>query len=173
MFLTFKHTVNIINITSIEQYRGACVITEPFCFMYKVMNIIKRYCNDEVDVKFIFDCFKVGQYFSNKDPIPKELISHVIYKFVCASCKACYVGETARHISTRVNEHLETDKASSVYKHIRENTSCKHACNSDCFSILDRARTTYQLSIKEGTWIRKINPSLNKQVKSYQVKLML
>ena len=33
-------------------------------------------------------------------PIPKELLSNVIYTFICASCNDCYVGETTRHYSS-------------------------------------------------------------------------
>ena len=45
-----------------------------------------------------------------KDPIPGGLRSRVVYKFVCAGCNACYVSETTRHFSTRVREHLVSDR---------------------------------------------------------------
>ena len=48
--------------------------------------------------------------FSRKDKIPSFLKSRVVYKFDCASCNACYVGETARPLPTRIKEHLKTDK---------------------------------------------------------------
>ena len=44
--------------------------------------------------------------FSVKEPVPFDLRSRVVYKFLCAGCKACYIGETSRHLSTRVREHL-------------------------------------------------------------------
>ena len=44
--------------------------------------------------------------FSPKDFIPESLKSRVVYQFTCASCGACYIGETNRHFHTRVNEHL-------------------------------------------------------------------
>ena len=34
----------------------------------------------------------------------------VVYKFVCASCNACYVDETASHLPTWIKEQLKTDK---------------------------------------------------------------
>ena len=43
--------------------------------------------------------------------------SCVVYKFSCAGCTACYVGETTRHFNTRVREHLETNRASHIFKH--------------------------------------------------------
>ena len=44
--------------------------------------------------------------FGVKDPIPRGLRTCVVYKFLCAGSNACYVGETRRHLSTRVQEHL-------------------------------------------------------------------
>ena len=44
--------------------------------------------------------------FGVKDPIPDGLRSCVVYKFACAGCNACYVGEITWHFSTRVCEHL-------------------------------------------------------------------
>ena len=48
--------------------------------------------------------------FNVKDPIPKSLKSFFVFKFVCPDCNACYIGEATRHLSARINEHLETDK---------------------------------------------------------------
>ena len=74
-----------------------------------------------------------------KDPIPQTLVAGVVYKFVCASCNAGYVGKTIRHLSSRVKEHLGRDTSSHTYKHINESINCKTSNNQDSFSILDRA----------------------------------
>ena len=58
-------------------------------------------------------------FFSAKDNIPKNLKSFLVYKFICAGCNACYIGETARHFSVRINEHLKKDKSSNIYKYMR------------------------------------------------------
>ena len=76
--------------------------------------IIKRYCND-LDFKLVFSSFKIGNTFGVKDPVPDGLCSHVVYKFACAGCNVCYVGETARHFSTRAREHLASDRASHMF----------------------------------------------------------
>ena len=46
--------------------------------------------------------------FGVKDPIRRGLRTCVVYKFLFASCNACHVGETPRHLFTRVREHLIT-----------------------------------------------------------------
>ena len=80
----------------------------------KIHSLIKSFCLPETNARLIFTTCKVGQYFSQKDAIPLELRSWVVYKFVCASCNASYIGQTTRHLSTRVNEHLRADKNSHV-----------------------------------------------------------
>ena len=84
-----------------------------------------------------------------------------------------YIGETTNHNSIRTHEHLYTDKKSSVYKHLQNHIICKNACTEECFSILDKAPTDYQLKIKEGLLIGKHKPVLNKQVHSYKARLVL
>ena len=94
----------------------------------KLVNLVRGYCTD---ARFIFDTFKIGRYFSSKDPVPKSLIS-LVHNF---SCAGCYVGETSCHYVKRVGEHFRTDKKSAVYKHLEENPAGKDSCNNDCFSI--------------------------------------
>ena len=73
----------------------------------KIRHFITRYCND-LDIKLVFSCFKIGNLFDVKDPVPGGFRSCVVYiiKFACAGCNACDVGKTTRHFSTRVREHL-------------------------------------------------------------------
>ena len=76
-------------------------------------------------IKLVFSSFKIGSLFSVKDLIPKELKSCVVYRFRCAGCGACYVGETSRHICTRINEHLNMDKVSHIFKHLKDSPRCR------------------------------------------------
>ena len=103
--------------------------------------------------------------FSTKDKIPSFLKSMVVYKFVCASCNACYLDETALYLHTRIKEHLKTDKKSHIYQHLSSNQNCFNCCTDDCFCILDYASTMYQLKIKEALIIKWLDPILNKQKK--------
>lgn len=53
--------------------------------------MLNRECN--VEIKNLFNV---------KDPLPDGLHMHVMYKFSCASCNACYVGETSQLFSTSI-----------------------------------------------------------------------
>ena len=124
----------------------------------KIRHFIKRYCND-LDFKLVFSSFKIGNMFGVKDPIPSGLRSRVVYKFACAGCSVCYVGETAQHFSTCVREHLVSDRVSHVFKHLHNSEHCRASCSVDCFHILDHAPTSFQLKIKEAIHIQREQPS--------------
>ena len=57
----------------------------------KIKCLVEKYCKD-IDVSLVFTSYKIKDSFSTKDYVPKALKSGIIYQFVCASCKACYVG---------------------------------------------------------------------------------
>ena len=70
-----------------------------------IRKLANRSCKP-IDLRLVFSTFKVRNLFNVKDAVPEGLRTRVVYKFSCASCNACYVGETSRHFSTRVREHL-------------------------------------------------------------------
>ena len=57
--------------------------------------------------------------FGVKGPIPRRLRAGVAYKFLCAGCNTCYVGETTRPFSTRIREHMFSDRTSHIFKHLQ------------------------------------------------------
>ena len=87
------------------------------------------------------------------------------YKFSFAGCAACYVGEITRHFSTRVREHLETDRASHIFKHLESSKACRSACSLDNFAMINQASSQFALKTKETLHILWEKPALNAQVK--------
>ena len=100
-----------------------------------------------------------------------SLRSCIVYKFTCAGCNSVYIGETSRHLSTRVREHLFTDKNSHSFKHLKTSTPCKNLCSENCFKVLDSASNYHNLKIKEALHIMWERPSLNKQLQHYNISL--
>ena len=68
---------------------------------HRVRTLINRFCKP-VDIKLVFSTFKIKNLFNVKESLPDRLRTRVVYKFSCASCNACYIGETSRHFATRV-----------------------------------------------------------------------
>ena len=134
--------------------------------------IVENLCKENIRIKLIFTTCKINTFFFlSKDSVIGALKSNLVYNFSCAGCNAYYI-ETEKNLSTRINEHLHTDKKSHIYKHLQESERCKELANADCFSILDYSNTTYQRKIKEALYIKWRKPSLNKQVKSYNITLL-
>ena len=121
----------------------------PFIGMYakvtqnKIEKLYKRFCKT-VKVKLVFTSDKLCQTFSYKGSYPSVLNSKVVYKFICVSCNASYVGQTHQHLTTRIHEHFGKDKKSHIYQHLMSSSDYLNACSHDCFTILDTARTKHK-----------------------------
>ncbi len=97
----------------------------------------------------------------------KFLRSGVVYLFKCRCCSASYVGQTTRHLHTRVSEHLgltpitgqpsSSPVMSSIFSHL--NTT-GHSANSDDFKILSSWSDNCELMIHESFLILSSNPLL-------------
>ena len=69
-------------------------------------------------MKFIlmYDTKKVAFFWSNKDPVPVNLQSHIIYQF---ECKAKYIGKTDRCLEFRLSKHSDFRTSTGVVYGIR------------------------------------------------------
>ena len=138
----------------------------------KLKHICERFCKD-IDICIAFSPLKLSSFSSCKDILPKSLHSYAANQFTCAGCKACYIGETKRHLNTRIEEHLGNDKKSHIYSHLQENPQCQERVNFDCFEIIDRASSYFRLQIKEKMHINWKKPELNKQVKHVGISISI
>ena len=139
--------------------------------MNKRIRRLSHFYRNNANIVLAFSSFKVGSLFSVKDPVPNGLRSCVVYKFSGAGCAACYVGETTRHFNTRVREHLETERALHIFKHLESSLACRSACSRDNFAIIDQASSRFALKIKEALHIFWDKPTLDAQVKHVNLKL--
>ena len=137
----------------------------------KLRQLFKHYCKADLDVKLVFSTFKLRNMFSVKDSLPQGLRSRVVYKFLCAGCNASYIGETTRHLCTRVREHLLSDKSSHVYRHLQSSRACHDSCDTECFTILDSAASKFKIKIKEALHIKWEHPILNQQLRHLDLSL--
>ena len=70
--------------------------------------------------------------------------------FVQDVINACYISETTRHLSTRIEEHLETDKKCHIFAHLVNNETCKTVSIENCFEIIDSASTPFKIKVKRS-----------------------
>ena len=84
---------------------------------------------------------KLASVFRFKDRLPYDLVSGVVYKYTCGSCKSSYYGETDRHLKVRSGEHigispLTSKKIKPSKKSVIRDHLCNNAPSFDEFSIL-------------------------------------
>ena len=105
--------------------------------------------------------------FQQKIHIKGNIFPKLPVSFFCASCNASYVGQTCRHLATRIDKHFGKDKKSPIFQHLMTSKDCLDICSKDYFSVLDTANTKHQLKTKESLYITWLKHILNKQ-KQYQ-----
>ena len=129
----------------ILQYRGT--ISDKFS--YRLRRILR--------VPIVFTTRKLRAAMpSLKSPVPKELNSHVVYQLFCPSCDASYVGQTIRHLSTRLNEHRRP--TSPVGEHLQY---CHGASEIMNYRILSKCTNSSKLLTMEALHIAQKKPGLN------------
>ena len=82
-----------------------------------------------------------------------------MYKYTCEHCSQCYIGETRRHIHTRIKEHLAGRPPSEISMHV-------HPPDSSHFSILMHTvytRIAETLLIRQHLRDKEILMNNNKQ----------
>ena len=70
-----------------------------------------------------------------------------------------------------LKRHLVSDRASHIFKHLKDSAHSCALCSSDNFHVLDHASTGFQLKIKEAIHIQREQPSLNQQLHHVNLKL--
>ena len=105
----------------------------------QIGNQITRLCNaayPHLNIRFVFrSSTRISSFFPFKDKVPKLMRSGVVYLFKCRCCSASYVGQTTRHLHTRISEHLgispitgkpsSSPVMSSIFSHLLYRSLCQ------------------------------------------------
>ena len=104
--------------------------------------------------------------------------SHVVYKYKCQCCGALYVGQTRRHIHTRISEHmgvsskngnkLSVSQMSAVLTH---HHLIKYTISDSDFTILTSDNSKFDFEMRESLLISKLKPILNNNISSMPLYL--
>ena len=169
---TKENTNTDHNQKSVCYYKLPYIGSYPSSTKKKIYELCKTFCKN-TNVKIVFSPFKLQDLFSSKDCLPVALKSFVVYKFTCAGCQSCYIGETKRHLPTRIKEHLQTDTKSHILQHLNEYSNCKDLCDDSCFIIIDHASSSFRLKLKEALHITWLKPVLNKQKNHVSITILV
>ena len=129
------------------QYRGKC--TEEYA---RAMHKIQAPCTIVMTLRKLKTVLP-----SLKPPVEKLLKSGVVYQLTCPRCSASYVGQTGRHLQTRLKEHLQ--RAGPMKSHLMQ---CDSNLTSEDVNILQStSRGENFLLTLEALHIREQKPSIN------------
>ena len=140
------------------------------CERGKNMPLILQYRGDKsdqfakklrrtVEVSTIFTTRKLKTALpSLKSPIPKMLLSNVVYQITCPGCQSSYVGQTTRHLTTRIQEHARP--ASHVGSHL---SNCSQTMQDAEINVSDRTNSNIKLLTLEALHISRRAPSINQK----------
>ena len=93
---------------------------------------------------------------SLKAPVEKSLKSGVVYEICCSRCNSRYVGQSSRHLTTRIKEHSRV--SALVGSHFLQ---CGVKLTLDDVKILATSQTIKHLMILEAIFINDTKPVLN------------
>lgn len=127
---------------------------------------------NNTSIQLIYKSKKLSTMFQIKDTTPTEHMHNVVYELTCPTdnCKASYIGETARRLSTRVLEHAGVDNNSHMLKHAID--SGHHSVTMKDVNILSSGNNNIvKRKLVEALLIKKYRPSLNVQTMSVPLKL--
>ena len=141
--------------------------SSSYAFRNKVTKLLKDFYPSEKFRVVFTKSLTLASFFRYKDQVPKALQSSVVYKYVCEDCNASYVGQTSRHLKTRIAEHKGISPrtgrpySSPTFSAIREHSlSAGHLIKDSSFSVL-RSSNSFDLLILESLYTVNLKPSLS------------
>ena len=83
----------------------------------------------------------------------------VVYNIACDECQDFYIGETARKMGKRFQEHTKSDKESALLEHLKKTG---HSISLENVSILANEPRYHARKIREAIKIHQRRPTLNR-----------
>ena len=131
----------------ITQYRGKC--TEEYA---RALHKIEAPCVIVMTLRKLKTVLP-----SLKPSVDKLMKSGVVYNLTCPRCSACYVGQTSRHIQTRLKEHIQRE--GPMKSHLSQ---CNTTLLEENVEILQStSRGEGFLQTLEALHIRERKPTIN------------
>ena len=139
------------------QYRGK--VTEKFERSLKRIGAPCKIVSTIKKIKTVLPSLKVS--------VEKPMQSGLVYKITCSRCLSCYVGQTTRHLLTRVKEH----KYKAVGHHFK---TCNVELSINHAEIIAKStKSKYNLMTLEALLIQEIKPTLNTKDKYRSCELII
>jgi len=134
-------------------------------FIGKVSFDLKRILKNIIDVQFTVPKKLNMLIKKGKDQLNNSQATEVVYKLNCNNCDKVYIGQTKRHLGTRVKEHFNNIKNTSGNYSVVSNHRLlfNHDFQWDKPIILHKERNKKKREISEMFLIKKFDNNINLQ----------
>ena len=133
--------------------------------MKSLNNSLSNVLPDRHVTKIVYTGKKLGSFFSTKDQKKKQHQHDLIYYTECpeSTCSESCIGEVARRLQKRVDEHAGKDSNSHMLEHTHQSGHTAVLINN--FRIVKRGFKNQKMKrkISEALLIKMYRPSLKKQ----------
>jgi len=118
-----------------------------------------------VDVRFTIPKKLDTIIRKGKDRLDAQQVTEIVYKINCEDCDKVYIGQTKRHLATRIKEHRSNIKNSSGNFSVTTDHRLKFNHDFDWFkpNILYKERNRKKIEIAEMFYIKKFDNNINLQ----------
>jgi len=132
-------------------------------FVKNVSDDIKRIVKNSVDVIYTIPKKLDLLIKKGKDRLKPQQSTEIVYKINCKNCDQVYIGQTKRHLETRMKEHKNNIRnPSGNYSVVTEHRlSCNHDFEWDRPDILHKEKNRRKREIAEMLFIKKFKKSNN------------
>jgi len=126
--------------------------------------ILEKQAPVGVTIKILFLTNKISNYFSNKSKTQLGMKANLVYQYKCHKCESLYIGETNRHLRTRIAEHTQSSRKSSILDHlVKCHGTQRRVYDNDFRVLISNFDHNYERTITEALLIKFCKPSLNVQ----------
>ena len=94
-------------------------------------------------IKFVvlYNTKKISFFTSNKDKVPLNSKSNVVYQVTCPGCNKSYIAKTFRCLDDRLSEHAKYHQTSAIAQHFLECENAQFISNLN--NLYDRLNNTH------------------------------
>jgi len=139
--------------------------TVTFPYVRNLSEDIKSILRNMIDVSFTIPKKLDTVIRKGKDRIDVKRVTQVVYKIDCINCDMAYIGQTKRHVATRINEHKNNIKNSTGNFSVVTEHRLNFNHDFDWLKpiILHKERNRKKREIAEMFFIKKFDNNINLQ----------
>jgi len=134
-------------------------------YVCKLSDDIKRILKNMVEIRYTIPNKLDTIIRRGKDRMIAGRVTEVVYKIDCKNCEKVYIGQTKRHLSTRINEHKNNinNTAGNFSVVSQHRIEFDHDFDWCKLNILHKEPNRRKREIAEMFYIKKFNNNINLQ----------